>query len=249
MKNASIPLSLPPILYEDDAVIVVDKPAGTVVHPGAGNALSETLVGRLLTAYPDLPRDNGDDRPGIVHRLDKDTSGVLLVAKTSEALKFYIDVWKRHAVKKAYIALVRGVPSSPRGMIESPIRRDPKYRQRMIGSLRDGKMAITSYEIETSFPHAFPPCALLRVSIASGRTHQIRVHLSAIGHPVLGDTVYGSRTTSRDMTALGLHRQFLHASRLTFPLFSSRDSFRGTKKKEVNAPLPDDLASVLSVLP
>lgn len=235
-----------PILYEDDAVVVIDKPAGVAVHPGAGIEMSDTIVGRLLKSYPDLPKDNGGDRPGIVHRLDKDTSGVLLVAKTSAALAYYIDAWKKHAVKKEYVALVKGVPDAPRGIIESPIRRDPKDRKKMIGSMRDGKMAVTSYELQKSFPKNSPPCSLLKIEISSGRTHQIRVHLSEIGHPVLGDTLYGSRTTSRDMVAIGLNRQFLHASRLVFPLFSPSSS--SSRKKEVISPLPSDLSSVLSAL-
>ena len=232
-----------PILFENDDVVVVDKPYDLTVHPGSGVALEETLVGELLHFYADLPTSNGEDRPGIVHRLDKDTSGVMLVAKTEEALKFYLEQWKARKVEKGYLALISGLLNPKTGTIEAPVSRDMKHRQKMTAMQSGGKMAITHYEVMKYFPSPDCPATLVRVNIETGRTHQIRVHFKAIGFPVIGDSVYGDRHVNRVFAdRFGLPRQFLHASELTFSLMGKR------KKQKVVSAMPSDLASVLEKL-
>lgn len=244
-----------PILFENDNVVVVNKPYGMVVHPGAGVEMEETVVGELLGMYPGLPVSNGEERPGVVHRLDKDTSGVLLVAKTDDALKFYIDQWKGHKVEKIYIALVAGILEPRSGTIEAPVSRSSKDRQKMTAMVNTGKMAVTHYEVVQYFRGGEVPSTLVRVRIETGRTHQIRVHFGAIGFPVVGDTVYGNRRANLIFKEkFGLQRQFLQATSLTFPLMMTGAAAGDVRKKPVllkqtvDTKIPPELQEVLDQL-
>lgn len=231
------------ILFENESVVVIEKPYGIAVHPGAGLGMEETVVGQLLKTYPTLPTSNGEDRPGVVHRLDKDTSGVLLVAKTEEALHFYIEAWKKRKVEKEYVVLVRGILEPRSGTIEAPVSRNAKHRQKMTALVNTGKVAITHYEVIEHFPDKEMPLTLVRVLIETGRTHQIRVHFAAIKFPVVGDPVYGNRHVNAYFEKnFGLHRQFLHATSLTFPLMTGR------KKQTVSSKIPPELQEVLDQL-
>jgi 23S rRNA pseudouridine1911/1915/1917 synthase len=212
------------IAFEDEHLLVVDKPAGLVVHPGAGNrtgTLVQGLLGRGLAG--------GDpERPGIVHRLDRDTSGLLVVSRTQEAYDGLQALVRRRALEREYLALVRGRPRSREGRIEAPIgrdRRDPTRRSLDTDSPKD---AVTHFEVI----ELLPAHALLRVRLETGRTHQIRVHLAAIGLPVAGDPTYGVQET-------GLRRQFLHAARLAFPHPMTGELV------DRNSPLPPDLEAAL----
>ncbi len=202
-----IPLN---IIYEDDDLLVVDKPAGLVVHPAPGHP-SHTLVNAILSHLSGLP-DTGDwQRPGIVHRLDKDTSGLMLVAKNSAAHLNLTDQFKVRSVVKAYLVLVKGQLTPEDGIIEAPIGRDRRHRERMaVVAEGKGREARTQYHVVDYMGDY----TLLEVRPETGRTHQIRVHLAAIGYPVVGDKVYGVKSTY-------LSRQFVHASRLGFHLPSS----------------------------
>jgi 23S rRNA pseudouridine1911/1915/1917 synthase len=213
------------IAYEDEHLLVVDKPAGVVVHPGAGARRGTLVHGLLGTAA------GGEDpeRPGIVHRLDRDTSGLLVVARSDEAHRRLQAALRRRALEREYLALVRGRPRSRRGRIEAPIGRDRRDATRMSLDTETPREAVTHFELAELLPRH----ALLRVRLETGRTHQIRVHLEAIGLPVSGDAVYG---VSGD---LGLDRQFLHAARLAFPHPFTRE------RVEVESPLATDLASAL----
>lgn len=193
-----------PIVYEDDDIIVVDKPAGMVTHPAHG-ATSGTLVNALLAHIGTLP--GGDPlRPGLVHRLDRDTSGLLVVAKTPEALSALGIAMKARRIKREYLGLVHGIPEHARGTIDGPIGRDPHNRLKY-AIVADGKPAITHYELR----EAFPKHSELVFRLETGRTHQIRVHLAAMGHPIVNDPVYG-----REEARFGLPGQALHAWRLSF---------------------------------
>ena len=192
-----------PILYEDDDLLVVDKPAGMVTHPAHG-ARSGTLVNALLAHIGTLPGD--PLRPGLVHRLDRDTSGLLVVAKTPEALSFLGIAMKARRVKREYLGLVHGIPEHARGTIEGPIGRDPHNRLKY-AIVTDGKPAITHYELR----EAFSKHSELLFRLETGRTHQIRVHLAAMGHAIVNDPVYG-----REESRFGLPGQALHAWRLSF---------------------------------
>jgi 23S rRNA pseudouridine1911/1915/1917 synthase len=192
-----------PILYEDDEVLVVDKPAGMVTHPAHG-ATSGTLVNALLAHIPDLPGDAL--RPGLVHRLDRDTSGLLLVAKTSEALSALGIAMKARRIEREYLGLVHGVPQHPSGRVDGPIGRDPNNRLKY-AIVGDGKPAVTHYEVR----EAFPKHAELVFRLETGRTHQIRVHMAALGHPIVNDPVYG-----HEEKRFGLAGQALHAWKLAF---------------------------------
>ena len=204
------------VVHEDRALLVVDKPAGMVVHPAAGNR-DGTLVNALLAHCADeLSGIGGVARPGIVHRLDKDTSGLMVVAKTDAAHAALAAQFAERTRSRTYLAVVRGAPSRAEGEVDLPIGRDPRNRKRMAAVRQGGKAAVTRYRIMRRFgPLDRPPlAALLECSLATGRTHQIRVHLAAIGHPVLGDPLYGG---GRRGDALpGLSRQALHAARLRF---------------------------------
>jgi 23S rRNA pseudouridine1911/1915/1917 synthase len=211
------------IAYEDEHLLVVDKPAGLVVHPAAGHAsgtLVQALAGRTAGGDP--------ERPGIVHRLDRDTSGLLVVARTREAYDGLRTLVRRRAIEREYLALVRGRPRSRSGRIEAPIGRDRRDPTRRSLESDAPKEAITHFEVI----ELLPANALLRVRLETGRTHQIRVHLAAIGLPVAGDRVYGAPEP-------GLGRQFLHANRLAFvhPVTGAPVA--------VISPLPDDLDAAL----
>ncbi len=223
-----IPLN---VVYEDEDLVVVDKPAGMVVHPAHGHQ-DGTLVNALLARYPDLPFDE-DNRPGIVHRLDKDTSGLIIAAKNEGARRNLQLQFKEGQVEKTYLALVEGKVEPRRGMIDAPIGRDGRHRKRMAVVQRGGREAVTEYQV---LEH-LGDYTLLEVRPRTGRTHQVRVHLAFIGHPVVGDTVYGYRKQR-----LGLKRQFLHAQRLGFHLPSSGEYMALTSES------PPDLRQVLDRL-
>jgi 23S rRNA pseudouridine1911/1915/1917 synthase len=201
-----IPLS---VLYEDDDLVAIDKPAGMVVHAGAG-IHSGTLVNALLHRFAALSGVGGALRPGIVHRLDRFTSGVLLVAKNDAAHQRLAAQFSGRQVEKVYLALVHGEVKKEQGRIERPIARDPVHRTRMTARLEDGRAAWSEYRVL----RRFPGFSLLEVRIGTGRTHQIRVHLSSIGHPVAGDTLYGAPARVEGKPPLG--RYFLHAHRIRF---------------------------------
>lgn len=218
------------IVYEDRDVIVIDKPAGMVVHPAPGHPRG-TLANALVAHVPDLAV-GGSQRPGIVHRLDKDTSGLIVAAKTDRGRTSLVGQWGSDSVEKRYLALVDGVVEADEATIDAPIGRDEKNRQRMAVA-RSGREAVSHFRVLERFPEA----TLLEVSLETGRTHQIRVHMAFIGHPIVGDPVYGR--ASRNET--GLQRQFLHASELSFALPDG-------KRVRFVSPLPEDLQGVLDDL-
>ncbi len=222
----TIPLT---IIYQDDDIIVIDKPAGLVVHPAPGHP-SGTLVNAILALCPDLTGIGGTLRPGIVHRLDKDTSGLLVVAKNDRAHRSLVRQLKEREVHKTYLALVRGAPQPVEGVIDSPIGRNPRNRKKM-AVLANGRDAASRYRTL----QLWDDYTLLAVEPITGRTHQIRVHLAAIGHPVVGDITYGGRSAL-------INRQFLHAHRIAFQLPTSERSI------EFESPLPPDLRDVLAKL-
>jgi len=220
-----IPLT---ILYEDDDVVAVDKPAGMVVHAGAG-VHSGTLVNALLHRFGALSAVGGELRPGIVHRLDRYTSGVILVAKNDAAHRKLAAQFSGRRVEKVYLALVHGAVKQESGVIDKPIARDPIHRTRMTARLRDGRPAHTEYRVAARLPGF----TFLEVKIGTGRTHQIRVHLASIGHPVAGDTLYGAPAQVPGRAPLA--RYFLHAHRIRF--FRPADGEPVT----VVSPLPQEL--------
>jgi 23S rRNA pseudouridine1911/1915/1917 synthase len=239
-----IPLS---ILFEDRDLIVLDKPVGLVVHPAPGNQ-DGTLVNALLAhAGEELEGIGGEKRPGIVHRLDKDTSGVMVVAKTERALRTLSETFANRDLDREYLALVWGVPQPPAGEIEGDIGRHPADRKRMAVVTRNGKHALTRYATERAWGAA---CALLRCRLATGRTHQIRVHLAERGHPLVGDPVYLRRTPAAARllpepargALLAFPRQALHAASLGFrhPVTGEALSFQ--------VPPPPDLTGILACL-
>lgn len=219
------------IRYEDDRLLVVSKPAGIVTHPARGHE-GGTLVNALLGRGAALS-GRGSTRPGIVHRLDKDTSGLLLIAKDDAAAGFLVDALRQRRVTRRYIALVRGIPSAPTGTIDAPIARHPA-RRRLMAVVPGGRGAVTHYRILGTGDKV----ALLEVTLETGRTHQIRVHLAHLGHPVLGDRTYGGATEAA--LALGLTRPFLHAVALAFPHPDDERTI------EVSDRLADDLRSALA---
>ncbi len=223
IEAEDIPLK---ILYEDDCVVVVDKPAGMVVHPAPGNKKG-TLVNALLYHCADLPDSGNELRPGIVHRLDKDTSGVLVAAKNDRALRSLSKQFRKRAVKKRYIALVTGRVGFDNGVVDIPLARNVLNRQKMAVAPEKGKSARTVYHVVKRF-HDF---TLLRLELETGRTHQIRVHMRHIGHPVLGDRTYGK--------AGGMARQALHAEMIGF---SHPDT---GEYMEFYSPVPDDIIEVI----
>jgi 23S rRNA pseudouridine1911/1915/1917 synthase len=218
------------IVYEDEHLLVVNKPAGMPVHPGPGHA-RRTLVNALLAHCPELPGIGGVQRPGIVHRLDKDTSGLIIVAKTEKAHAALSRQLKDREIKKTYLALVEGVVSPPEAQIEAPIGRDPNNRRRMMVRSANGRESTTVYRLRAVYGGR----SLVEASPITGRTHQIRVHMASIGHPVVGDPVYGKPSPL-------VPRQFLHAWRLSFthPIDGRSLSFE--------APLPADLEAALQQL-
>ncbi len=218
------------ILYQDEDVVVVDKPAGMVVHAGAGHSHG-TLVNALLHHFGTLSKSNGDLRPGIVHRLDRETSGVIVIARTDVAHQSLAAQFQSRKVEKIYLALAHGLLRPAQGRITSPIARDPVRRIRMTTKLATGRSAVTEYQtLET-----FAQFSYLEVRIGTGRTHQIRVHLASLRHPIYGDTVYGA-------PAAPLKRFFLHAHRLSF------DSPGSGRRISVESPLAPELAALLESL-
>ena len=221
------------ILFENDDLIVVNKPAGMVVHPAAGHA-SGTLVNAILGYDPELEGIGGEERPGVVHRLDKETSGLILLAKNERAHRWLQDQFRLRKVEKTYLALVDGKPPTPSGRVEAYIGRDPSHRKRMaIVPESRGREAISEYKTVESFKdHTW-----LEVHPITGRTHQIRLHCAFLGCPIVGDEIYGKKHSS-----IKLGRHFLHAYRLKIML-------PGDKKPRIfEAPLPDELARVLTSL-
>jgi 23S rRNA pseudouridine1911/1915/1917 synthase len=228
------------ILFQDSDIAVVNKPAGMVVHPAAGHA-SGTLVNALLHHLSDLSGIGGELRPGIVHRLDRGTSGVMVIAKNDAAHQELSRQFHDREVEKEYIALVWGVVQAGR-RIDAAIGRDSKDRQKMSARAKHARNAVT----RITRAHQMPAVTLCQVAIHTGRTHQIRVHLSAIGHPIVGDSLYGGvhRRVAGDIRAVQrLERPFLHAARLVFT------HPREGRRMEFITPLPDDLQAVLDDLP
>ena len=223
------------VVYEDDDLLIVDKPAGLVTHPGPGHSsgtLVNALLGRPGATYGAIA---GVNRPGIVHRLDRDTSGLLMVAKHDRAQQALMAQLKGRRVKKTYLALVNGDVPSSAGRIEAPIGRDARHRTRM-AVVADGRPAVTGYRVR----ERFAGWTLLELDLVTGRTHQIRVHLAAIGHPVAGDPIYASGAARRGPE--GLDRLFLHAWRLELAAPS------GERRIFAEAPLPAALEDLLARL-
>ena len=218
------------IVYEDEELLVVDKPAGLVVHPAPGHP-ADTLVNGLLARYPNLAV-GGALRPGIVHRLDKGTSGLMVVARSDRAYHSLIDQMKRRVIRKEYLALAQGLVEPLEGVIDAPIGRDHGDRQKM-AIVSEGRSSRTGFRVI----ERFSGFTLLRLVLETGRTHQIRVHLAGIGHPVVGDSVYGSRRPT-----LGLDRPFLHAWHLGF------ERPEGGSCLVFWAPLPADLTEAIATV-
>ena len=239
MEGQDLPLT---VLYEDGDVVVIDKPAGLVVHPAAGHA-DETLVNALLFHVKDLSGVGGELRPGIVHRLDKDTSGVMIVAKNDEAHRKLTASWSSDRVRKEYVALVYGTPSAERGTVDAPIGRDPRDRKRM-AVVPEGRRAVTDYEVSERLRHL----SLVRCRLRTGRTHQIRVHMKHLGHPIVGDPLYsgpqwrGIPDKRLQKLLSSVERQMLHAARIAF------EHPRSGAMLAFDAPLPADFADVVDAL-
>lgn len=228
----AIPLD---VRYEDDDLIVVNKPAGMVVHPALGHP-NGTLVNAILAYCPDLEGVGGEKRPGIVHRLDMDTSGLIVVAKNDAALRFMQKQFKARTVEKEYLALVAGQVQPPEGLIDAPLGRDPRQRKKMaviVNKSAKSRPAQTTFRTQVSYDDY----TLLSCGLLTGRTHQIRVHLAYIGYPIVGDSIYGRRKQR-----IHLKRHFLHAAKLTFerPLDGAAIT--------VTAELPPELTAVLTQL-
>ncbi len=230
------------VLFEDSDLLVIDKNAGMVVHPGTGDShRDDSLVNAILHhCGSELSGIGGVKRPGIVHRLDKDTSGLIVVAKNDKAHESLSSQFKDRTVSKIYLALVLGKLEHGNGKIIAPIARDRHDRKKMaVTAEGHGKEAVSKYEVVKQYDDF----ALLKIKILSGRTHQIRVHLSAIGHPVAGDNVYGNVKTNKKLEkACGLNRQFLHASEIEF------QHPNGKRKIKLKSDLPEDLEKVLACL-
>ena len=225
------PRSLPlDIVYEDKDMLVVNKAAGIVVHPAPGH-YDDTLVNALVARYPDLAKEDSGLRPGIVHRLDKDTSGLVIVSSNAASHAALASQMKQHESVKWYLALVEGVVALDQGSIDAPIGRNPRHRKQMAITAARSREARTHFRVVERFNRH----TSLFVELETGRTHQIRVHLKAIGHPIVGDQVYGSGSTNR---GLKLNRQFLHAYRLKFTHPTTGDVIN------LEAPLPDDLQAI-----
>lgn len=228
-----VPQDIPlDVVYEDEELLVLNKPRGMVVHPAAGH-YDGTIVNAILNRCPDLQGIGGEVRPGIVHRLDKDTTGLMVVAKTEHALRCLQQQIKERKARRQYIALCRGFVPSDEGTVEAPIGRHPVNRKKM-AVVQGGRLAVTDYRVLTRFGRDY---TLLMASLRTGRTHQIRVHLSHLGHPVVGDPVYG-----KSQGELGLEGQALHAFKLGLYKPSTG------KYMEFTAPLPADFRNALEIL-
>jgi len=239
VASQDLPLT---ILFEDDDLVIIDKPAGVVVHPAAGHS-DRTLVNALLFHVRNLSGIGGEVRPGIVHRLDKDTSGVMVIAKNDAAHRKLAAEWGTDRVRKEYLAIVYGTPKQQRATIEAPIGRDPRNRKRM-SVMPGGRSAVTEYAIEQPLRHA----SLLRLRLRSGRTHQIRVHLKRLGHPIIGDPLYsgpqwrGIPDKRIQKAIAAFPRQALHAARLTIP------HPRTGEQMTFESPLPGDMRELVAAL-
>lgn len=221
------------VLFENSDLAVINKPAGMVVHPAAGHDTG-TLVHAALARFKDLKGIGGEMRPGVVHRLDKDTSGLIVLAKNDQAMRWLQEQFKSRKVQKVYLALVDGKPPTPTGRVEAAIARDPSHRKKMaVVSEAKGRPSITEYKtLETFQNHT-----LIEAHPLTGRTHQIRLHLAFLKCPIVGDTVYG-----RSHPSIDLHRHFLHAARLSIIL-------PGEKTARVfEAPLPEELVNALNLV-
>lgn len=231
------------IIYEDKDVIVINKPPGLTVHPGTGRA-SGTLVNALLYHCKDLSGIGGVLRPGIVHRIDKDTSGVLVVAKNDKSHQFLAKQFKEHSIKRRYLAIVSGYVKKDEGTVDLPIGRHISERKKMSVRTRKGRRAVTHYRVLKRFPFH----TLLEVTLETGRTHQIRVHLSAIHHPVIGDPVYGKGNIPSGlsqkaiMLIKNLERQALHAETLGIIHPETKEYL------EFTVPLPKDMEAIIAAL-
>ncbi len=226
----NIPLD---VIFENEDILVINKPAGMVVHPAAGHS-SGTLVHAVLAHAPEIEGVGGEKRPGIVHRLDKNTSGVIILAKNDRSQQWLQNQFQDRQVGKKYIALVDGHPATPKGRVETPIGRDPSHRQRMaVTPPHKGRPAISEFRTLESFDHH----TLLEVSILTGRTHQIRLHMAFIKCPVVGDTIYGRRQPS-----LPLQRQYLHAKELAIIVPGE------VSPRVFEAPLPAELQQIIKTL-
>jgi 23S rRNA pseudouridine1911/1915/1917 synthase len=233
IQGEEIPLT---VVYEDEDLLIVDKPAGLVTHPSPGHRTG-TLVNALLgrAEAGDYGGIAGEEKPGIVHRLDRDTSGLLIVARHDEAQAHLMALLKGRRVKKRYLALVTGSPPAALGRIEAPIGRDPRHRTRM-AVVSDGRAAVTGYRVK----ERFTGWTLLELDLVTGRTHQIRVHLASIGHAVAGDPIYATGHARQGPD--GLERLFLHSWQVEFPRRVGEGLVRAT------SPLPADLEAVLERL-
>lgn len=240
MKASDVALE---IVFQNDDLAVIEKPAGMVVHPGAGNT-EDTLANALLKYFPGIEKVGEPHRPGIVHRLDEDTSGLIVIAKTEEAYEFLKKTFQDRNVQKEYLALVHGFVEKNHGMIDLPIAKAPSRRKMKIG---EGKDALTEYFVISQSPEdasastadGLDQYTLLRVKLHTGRTHQIRLHMQAIGYPLVGDQTYGGTFKKLDQELI--NRQFLHAYRLKFQLLDG-------SMIELISPLPNDLKEVLTKL-
>lgn len=234
------------VIYEDDALSVIDKPAGMMVHAGAGATESGTLVNALLHRYSTLSSTGGELRPGIVHRLDKQTSGLIVVARNDAVHARLAEMFSRREMRKTYIALVHGHLKQDTGTLDAPIARDLLRRTRMTTRRQEGaRSAVSHYSVERRISSPWGKFTLLRVRIETGRTHQIRVHMASIGHPVVGDTLYGAPAQLRNdkgASELSLARNFLHAAELEF-----NHPVSG-KALHLESPLPEELRAFLGML-
>ncbi len=221
------------VIYENNDVLVIDKPAGLVVHPGAGHT-DDTLANALLSQFPGIKTVGDSKRPGIVHRLDEDTSGLMAVAKNMEAYEYLKKLFSGRFIEKYYITLVHGIPEKLHGFIDAPIGKVSTHQKMRVGV---GKAAITEYTQLATGKIGLDQVALLKVKLHTGRTHQIRVHLASLNHPVFGDQLYGGFYKQQDLPIL--NRQFLHAYKLKFQLLD------GTWI-EVFSDLPEELRAVLN---
>lgn len=235
------------IIFEDEEILVINKEPGMVVHPAPGN-YEDTLVNALLYRYPQL-NTIGTERPGIVHRLDKETSGVLVIAKNQQAHNHLSEQFQRRSLEKRYLALIWGIPGSCSGTVNLPVGRHPVDRKKMSVHSRKGRSALTYWKIK----EVYNKISLLEVEIKTGRTHQIRVHCAAINHPIIGDALYGGKKRTQQLSAMSMsqtivnqlgyiQRQMLHAWKLNIVHPVSRESL------EFEAPLPRDMADLIQVL-